>query len=64
MIVTLNLCEELYRGWRMRPGIDLESLMDKLDKTHPLDTLLDVIYAYAMPFLIKLLLLALMRGSL
>jgi hypothetical protein len=42
MAVTLNLREELYRGFRMRPGIDLVSLMDKLDMTHPLDTLWDV----------------------
>lgn len=37
--VTLNTSEELYRCWRVLPGIDLVSLMEKLDKIHPLDTL-------------------------
>lgn len=37
--VTSNIFEELYRCWRVRPGIDLVSLMEKLDKIHPLDTL-------------------------
>jgi len=45
MIVTLNTCEESYRGWRIRPGIDLVSLMEKLDMTHPPRTLWDVINA-------------------
>lgn len=43
--VTLKTSEELYRSWRVLPGIDLVSLMEKFDKIHPLDTLSDVIYA-------------------
>jgi len=42
---TLNARDDLYRGSRVRPGIDLVSLMEKLDTTHPLDTEPDVIYA-------------------
>jgi hypothetical protein len=42
---TLKLSEDLYRGSRVRPGIDLVSLMEKLDMTHPLDTVRDVMYA-------------------
>jgi len=42
---TLKARDDLYRGSRVRPGIDLVSLMEKSDMTHPLDTEPDVIYA-------------------
>jgi len=43
--ITLKARDDLYRGSRVRPGIDLVSLMEKLDITHPLDRVPDVIYA-------------------
>jgi len=42
---TFKARDDLYRGSRVRPGIDLVSLMEKSDMTHPLDTEPDVIYA-------------------
>ena len=42
---TLKVREDLYKGSSVRPGIDLVSLMEKPDMTHPLDTVRDVIYA-------------------